>query len=321
MTQPVFRSTDASAPALTHANGSLITVLDAILVNGYGSKASLGWSKAFSGTNKAVYQQGAGSSGFQLRVDDSGANVYEALVRGAEAFSDVDTISSGAFPTVAQYANGLFWNKATTTSATRAWVCWGDSKRFYFMPEVSSPVTDHGWNCHFFGDIASFKVGDSYNCMLIGRTVTNTAAYSDPFTEVTPSAFAAINIGHYLARSYTGVGTAIQCKKFVDGRVNGSVMGLGTPNSDILQYPDPVTGALQLSRVFIAEANPYSLRGYLPGVWCVCHNVASMGGMTTGVTFNGSDGLAGKAFELRKTITGGNGVSAFAIETSDWAES
>jgi len=321
MTQPVFRSTDASAPALTHANGSLITVLDAILVNGYGSKASLGWSKAFSGTNKAVYQQGAGSSGFQLRVDDSGANVYEALVRGAESYSDVDTISAGGFPTVAQYANGLFWNKATTTAGTRKWVCWGDTKRFYFMPEVTEPVTDYGKNCHFFGDIYSFRAGDSYNCMLIGRTVTNTAAYSDPFPEITSTAFAGVNIGHYLARAYTGVGTAIQVNKFVDGRVTSGTMGLGSPDSSILQYPDPVTGALQLSRVFIAEVTPHSLRGYLPGIWCLCHNVASMGGATNGLTFNGSDGLAGKSFELRKTITGSNGVSAFAIETSDWAES
>ena len=38
MAVTVYRSTDASAPLLTNSNGSLIAVLRACLVDGYGSK-------------------------------------------------------------------------------------------------------------------------------------------------------------------------------------------------------------------------------------------------------------------------------------------
>ena len=43
----VYRSTDAGAPLLTNSNGSLIAVLKACLVDGYGSKASAGWTAPF----------------------------------------------------------------------------------------------------------------------------------------------------------------------------------------------------------------------------------------------------------------------------------
>lgn len=42
MTVRVYRWDDASAPTLTGQLGSLITLLDAVLVNGYGSKTAAG---------------------------------------------------------------------------------------------------------------------------------------------------------------------------------------------------------------------------------------------------------------------------------------
>ena len=38
----VYRSDDAGAPNLTGAAGSLIAILDAVLVNGYGAKPAAG---------------------------------------------------------------------------------------------------------------------------------------------------------------------------------------------------------------------------------------------------------------------------------------
>ncbi len=40
----LYQSTDASAPILTGSAGSLVTLLDACLVNGYGTKAGRGLS-------------------------------------------------------------------------------------------------------------------------------------------------------------------------------------------------------------------------------------------------------------------------------------
>jgi hypothetical protein len=51
----MYRWDDASAPTLTSTDlNSIFDVLDACLVNGYGAKASLGWTKPFSGTGKAA---------------------------------------------------------------------------------------------------------------------------------------------------------------------------------------------------------------------------------------------------------------------------
>ena len=73
MTVTVYLSTDASAPTLDGNVGSLITVLDAVLVNGYGAKAAAGWTKAFSGTNKAAYRNSPSTgTGLFWRIQDDG---------------------------------------------------------------------------------------------------------------------------------------------------------------------------------------------------------------------------------------------------------
>lgn len=104
MTVRVYHSTDSSAPVLSGQVGALIGVLDAILVNGYGSKAAVGWTKAFSGTNMAAYKQSAGSNQLYLRVDDT--NATDARVVGYETMSDVNT-GTGPFPTATQQSGGL----------------------------------------------------------------------------------------------------------------------------------------------------------------------------------------------------------------------
>src|SRR5574337_1555206 len=97
MTVNVYRSSDASAPVLTGQAGSLITVLDACLISGYGSKSPAGWVKPYSGTNLAAYRAATGNQ-FYFRVDDSGT--VEARISGYETMSDVNT-GTGQFPTTA----------------------------------------------------------------------------------------------------------------------------------------------------------------------------------------------------------------------------
>ena len=74
MTVRVYSSTDASAPVLTGQVGSLIAVLDACLVNGYGTKTAAGWTKPFAdASNTAVYRSGSGSRAFFRFFDDGTA--------------------------------------------------------------------------------------------------------------------------------------------------------------------------------------------------------------------------------------------------------
>src|SRR5438309_11659795 len=74
MTVRVYKSTDASAPALTGQVGSLTALLDAILVNGYGTKTAAGWTIGFTTTKKLAYLHnltGANNAcGTYLCVDD-----------------------------------------------------------------------------------------------------------------------------------------------------------------------------------------------------------------------------------------------------------
>src|SRR6478609_9197278 len=105
MTMRVYRWDDSSAPTLSASNGALITVLDAVLVNGYGSKTAAGWTKAFSGTNLAAYLQGSGSNGRYLRVDNSTSDNFPRL-RGFKAMSAISTGTDG-FPLDAQVSGGL----------------------------------------------------------------------------------------------------------------------------------------------------------------------------------------------------------------------
>ena len=70
----IYRSTDASAPTLEGVNGSLVALLDACLVNGYGSQSAAGWTIAYTTTNKRVYRNSTtDGTGFYLNVDDSGS--------------------------------------------------------------------------------------------------------------------------------------------------------------------------------------------------------------------------------------------------------
>ena len=59
--------------------GSLVTLLDAIIVHGYGSKRAAKWSKPYSGTSKAAYRNGAGATARKyIRIDDSGPGATAA---------------------------------------------------------------------------------------------------------------------------------------------------------------------------------------------------------------------------------------------------
>jgi len=105
-----FSYVPATAPTVANATGAIT------------AKAAPvgGWTKAFSGVNKAVYQA---PGGLYLRVDDS-IDVYGAAVSFYESMTDVDTGTG-------QFGAG-YWRKSdsTTTSMTN-WRLVGDASGFY----------------------------------------------------------------------------------------------------------------------------------------------------------------------------------------------
>lgn len=175
----VYQSTDPGAPALTGQADSLIALLDAILVNGYGSgaqaKAPLGWVREFQGVSKRVYRNNVVTgSGYRLRVDDS--NAQYALIRGFEVMDSLDT-GTGPVPTVAQWANGLLWPKSAAANSTaRAWFAVGTERCFYLF--INHTGAANQFSPHFAGDIVSYVPGDRH-CFAVSSTAQST--YSSGF--------------------------------------------------------------------------------------------------------------------------------------------
>ncbi|RLC34252.1 hypothetical protein DRH14_03375 [Candidatus Shapirobacteria bacterium] len=162
MTAPAVRRwDDASAPLLTGEAGSLIALLDAVLVNGYGAQAALGWTKEYLGSNKAAYRNSpVNGTGFYFRFDDDRVNKESAHCRGYESMTDIDT-GSGTFPTT----DDLFiWKSNSQNSTARPWVVYGDDCGFWLLIYANYTATggDTYCNIHWIGDFISFVPGDGY---------------------------------------------------------------------------------------------------------------------------------------------------------------
>jgi hypothetical protein len=305
MAVTVYKSGDASAPVLTGQVGSLIGVLDACLVNGYGSKSAAGWTKPFSGTNTAVY---LGSAGHYLDVNDAAAGAagaQEATVRGYESMTAVAT-GTNPFPTTAQQASpGLFVRKSAAADATaRGWVVVADGTTFHLF--ILSGDTASVYKPFTFGRIYSFKSADTYRSIIFGNTATGTAQGSLGVALVAGGASA--STGMYLPRTHAGTGTSI----------TGAYFGVGTTLMSTTPFngPNAPDGLIYLSRLFVGEGNQVTgLRGYLRGVY----QIITATNLSDGDTFSGSGDFAGRTFLVLKNA--GSSTSYLALETSAWDSS
>lgn len=221
--------------------------------------APLGWAKPFSGTNLAVYQsQNILSPKHLLRVDDSSTTLMRVV--GYETMSDVNT-GIGAFPTNAQVVAGGMWPKRQAASATGVpWILIGDDRIFYLVlsPYGASP-TSWAFNSTIrgFGDPIVYKPsGDAYATMLNASTQLAVASAMD-------GDFANPNVSNmYTPRTFTGLGTAMNhyTSAFTGGgNVSGQFATLGS-------FPNPIDGALYLSKKFLAVSGDNAPRAEVPGL-------------------------------------------------------
>jgi hypothetical protein len=294
MTVTVYTSADASAPVLSGTIGTLITVLDACLVNGYGSQAAAGWTKAYSGTNLAAYRMDttSPSTGMYLRVDDTGTTT--ARIRGYQTMSDINT-GTFTFPTDVQIAGGLYLRKSAAASAVaRPWMVIADNRAFYMFVFSSQTVygaTSSDDSGIFFGDIITNETTDGYECVLIGSTSTAATGATQYLGTIATSYTAAV--AHYIARQYTGLGSSWPITKVriaPTGTTAGAAMGTAVASA----FPDAITGGINLFAIEVMEATS-TYRGVMPGMY------EPYGGTNVGNifdTFNGAGSLAGQTFIL-----------------------
>ena len=267
----IYSSTDSGAPVLTGQVGTLAALLDAVLVDGYGSgpsaKAPLGWTREYTATDKRVFRPDPiEGSGYYLRVDDSSAagNARISRLRAYESMSDIDT-GSNPVPTVAQRADGAMWCKSSVASSlARAWWIIGNARCFYLFIDVRGD----GHFPFFAGDILSNVPGDQH-AFVVTDNPLNT--FSGSTAEVMSYLFfiaggltATISASPgWIARNRTG---AVGAVAFAHNEQDHIPTGTGVLGGmTALTYPDPVSGGLVSNTISMREGQ-YLLRGRWPGV-------------------------------------------------------
>ena len=264
----IYRSTDAGAPQLSGQSGSLVTLLDALLVDGYGSKAALGWTRERSGLNVRAYRNSPVSgSGYRLRVDDAPAQF--SWLRGYESMVDIDT-GAGLVPTVAQRANGCLWIKSSVASGgSRPWFAIGNERCFYLFIQHQGGGANNDV-AYFAGDIISYVPGDRH---AFAVTQNNLTGYSSGFGasqtfqaiaqnwNATPSV---ISASVYVARNWQGLEGAVLL-----GPTPSAVVGIAGPyggsiSNNNYDVPAPVNGGV-ISVPGVLLEGKHLLRGEYPG--------------------------------------------------------
>jgi len=304
MTVQVYKSSDAGAPSLNNTAGSLIALLDACLVNGYGAKTAAGWTKEYVGTNLAAFKQGVGSNGRYLRVND--ANTDFARLTGYETMTAIST-GTGLFPTAVQLSGGEYVYKFYTgTSGVRDWVVVADEKMVYVWNVTYLDLPTSYPSAWCFGDIPSYKSGDVYNTLLMALGNPGpTSQY--PLFSTESSSITSLSTDKYIARKYDQLGAAINVGTHYNYAISTNPIGSGG-----LPYPHGPDGGMYMSQVWVHEYNSGTpaIRGVLPGFWAPLHNKP----FAQGDTWSGSGDLAGRTFIGLRV---GSDQGCIALETSD----
>lgn len=215
-------------------------------------RASAGWEKAFSGTNKAAYRSlDLAGTRLYLRVDDS-TTTY-ASVSGYETMSDVDT-GSGTFN---GGGTGRFYKSDTANTSARGWRIFADSRCVYLYFNKGSVQSYYYIASHWFGDIIP-NIPDAFGCGIVATDVNGYDWY-----------LAILNntLGSQMARSYlqTGGAQSFYRTAFYPGYSSG-VGFAGMP------YPSPIGNEVLAFPVYVLDASNY-LRGEMPGLWAAIHNL------------------------------------------------
>lgn len=307
----IYRSTDAGAPVLTGQVGTLVALLDACLVNGYGAKAAAGWTKHFAAANRGVYRPAAGPRHY-LQVDDDGtiatAAAREARLLGFETMTALDT-GTQRFP---DSTTAACCRKSNTADATaRPWILVADDRTFYLWITTGDNGAQR-YSCGF-GEFYSYLAGDTAKTIILYRPQNNATATVDPLGLVSLNA-ATATAGHTCPRGYTGLGAPVNMSKHQDAAKSGAST---IPGVGIVPFPNPTDGGLYMCPFSLHDPTVGGvnvLRGRLRGHFAPLHPVTFA---NDGDTFSGAVGseYAGRNFE----VIGSNAQNGrIVVETTAW---
>lgn len=326
MTVRVYRSSDVGAPAGGLVLGSVIEILDACLVNGYGSKVAAGWTKPYLGTNTAVYKQGANPSRY-LYIDDSRSTLYGGDYSGGTYLYGMESATSitahtGRFPYTRSEGNS---NKPhvlrnDTPADGGAWMVVATENAFYLFTKRASWT---GWCAFFFGAIASMYYGGSVNDL--GRNVLAQIEVTHPAAGGAPADYfmsrhdntLAFTSGFYLGGDQRG------CIEggYLATRTWNLSYDVGPGNARISAVGAFIRGPL-LSEILIFVAKDElksgfaEMRGVMPGLYKPLHALADFTPAEGSTVTYASGPLSGKTMECIYLFDGTTPAPAY-VEISD----
>jgi len=290
------------------SNGTATGTITAIM------STPTGWTKAFSGTNKAVYHSTTSITGYYLRIDDSGAYSTGQPVRGYESMTDIDT-GSDEFPKTSQQAT-FNWRRSQDASGNRQWVLVADDKFFYLF--VKNNNSANNFSPMTFGDFSSFDELDDSACLLTAANIsTPTNIYFKPFSEgaaqLTPTYSSSYK---YVAREYGASAGAIGAYAACMSIVGSSI----SIDGNILTDSACISGGWLIARSgFICDVGASKrLRGMFPGFYqSFIKPDGLMSNIFETVTIDGKIYIAVKVISFSSYATG-DITEAVLLDLGDW---
>ncbi|MFD1709855.1 hypothetical protein FVQ98_14025 [Ottowia sp. GY511] len=279
--------------------------------------APLGWEKAFSGPNGAVYRSlDITTPQRYLRVDDSVPTF--ARVRGYNAMTGVDA-GTGPFPTDAQVDGGLYWFKSTSANTTpRRYTLRGDTGVFYYGVtanfDVNFPPEDSSAYelIHEFGYAGALSpTGDVWATRISG-------AANNSWSQ-TAGALGLGNVGHvYSERAISGVGDPITSHRRKSSGNPAAASGADT--NGFGPYPGAVDARLRICSYFLTQEELiFTPRAVVAGVYGVPHdNLTGHPTLKARDTIPGSGVLSGRKLALAWVGGGGRQGGIFFDVTGPW---
>lgn len=265
----LYRSTDGNAPILCGQRTSLVNVLKACLVDGYGAKPGAGWTMPFISADgrRACFRNNG--TGFFLQVDQvSPSYDYQAALNCYEMMTS-DSAGSNLIGTTSGLSYSISASAGTTA---RPWICIATDKYVYFfmydgvtaMPTVAgilAALSNHAGLNFFFGDFEKAYLDDGFACAFLRSTAATGGRSGLGDCAPTTSSVE----GHYIARALSGVVGAIGCSAMMSppGAMSGCVGSAG-PTYD-------GQTALMVSKVAVNNGVVHTFRGYLPDMLAPCH--------------------------------------------------
>ena len=273
----VYKYDDANAPVLSGTRGSLVALLKAILIDGYGDKTPPGgWTMPFIDDNaqKAVFRNDpSAGTGFFLRVNELSSPVAnQPTFLAYEVMTDID---NGAQPFMA--SEMPLYTSYHPDTTPRPWIAFATTTCIYLFWYRCSATTDTlggeiSIDGFFFGDIIPAFPDDAYACCFAAVCQTNnywglgTLTVSNQISGVTSR-------GICFPRALNAFPSPILSALVPGGGPIGFTSAWWNANPSYVSAYS-AGSRFFMQRPLVSDSDNFSARGWLPGFYMSCHQIS-----------------------------------------------